>query len=193
MKKIKPIFHLLVFFTLLSYMAIAEGKREETYLSELENFSFVLPNGWSQIPDSEIQAFNYGRPKRYQFQGGIVEEGSLSPRVYMLLQVKQRPTEPEKKLEIYKKAAIKADDLLLIADVIINEEYHEKREFYSPEYDVFLRITDKAVQLSVMVKKFTHYGYFIMHFYLGSDPKKHLKDIEFILSNIQENPEREEN
>jgi hypothetical protein len=171
----------------------AEGKRQKRYHSEPENFSFVLPNGWSQIPDSQIQSFNDGRPKKYQFQGGIVDERSASPKVYMLLQVKQRPTEPEKRIEIYKKAAIKADDISLVADVIIKEEYQEKREFYSSKYDVFLMITGKAPQLSVMVKKFTDYGYFIMHFYIGNDPKRHLKDIDFILSNIQENPKREEN
>ncbi len=191
-KNRKTILHILVLLILLSPLASGEEKQREKYVSEIGNFDFALPDDWSIIPDSLLQTFNQGKPLIYQYQGGIIDDKSSTPQVYMLLQVKQRSAESKKNIDVYKKAAIKADDLSMIADVIVKKEYREKREFYSPKHGVFLMITGEPPQLSVMVKKFTNYGYFIMHFYVGKDSKKHLKDIEFVLSSIQESARKKD-
>ncbi|HBC86241.1 MAG TPA: hypothetical protein DCZ94_04730 [Lentisphaeria bacterium] len=184
--KWKIFINILVFLFLFLPMATGEEKQREKYFSEAGHFSFTLPNDWSPMPDSKMQTLNNGKTAIYQFQGGFIDDKSSSPKVYMLLQVKQRPAEPVEKIEVYKKAAIKVDNLSIIADVIIKKEYRIKKEFYSPKHDVFLMITGESPQLSVMVKKFASYGYFIMHFYLGNDPGKHLQDIELLLSSIHE-------
>ena len=191
-KPTKMIFHLLVILLGLSHLAEAQMASERKYVSDVGSFSFELPEGWSQIPASQIDAFNRGRPEIYQFQGGIVDKKSSSPKVYMLLQVKRRPAEPKEQIDVYRNAAIKADDFALIAEVIRKNEYREKPEFYSPKHDAFLRITKNGPQFSLMVKRFTDYGYFIMHFYLGSDPVKLVRDIDTLLASFQDLPANEE-
>lgn len=173
----------LLFIQILILASLAYGKDLEiqTYHSKEGAFSFQIPEGWSQIPDQALAAFNSTKPEKYHFQGGLESKLTSPPTVHMLLQVKKRPKESESKIETYKKAALPAKSLSVIEKVIKKKQYKRKSEFYSEKYDSFLMITENTKGLSIMSKTFTDYGYNIMHFYLKDDISTEIKKIELIL------------
>ncbi len=178
--------HLFLLVAVISGTFI-RGQTQDSgrYVSGAGSLSFSLPKGWTAIPTGQIQAFNQGLPENLRFQGGIVDNQSPDPKVYMLLQVKQRPVPSAAELKAIQGSVIRIDALSSIADVIARDEHREKSEFYSPKYDSFLRVTEQKGRLSIMVKHFTSEGYYLMHFYLGSDPAKQIADIDHILSSVQ--------
>ena len=61
-----------------------------------------------------------------RFQGGIVDNLSSDPKVYMLLQVKQRPVPSGAQLKTIQDSAIRVDSLSPIGDIIARGEPGEK-------------------------------------------------------------------
>ncbi len=152
--------------------------------------SFGLPPEWEQIPAEQITAFNFGRPEQHHFNGGIADNSTSTPKAYMLLQVKKRPPESKDAIERYRAAATEASELAVVTQAILTGSYRKKAEFYSPKHDAFILLNGTAAEMSVMVKRFTSYGYFLMHFYLDDQIERRVGEIDSVLQSIREEQSR---
>lgn len=177
----------LFFLPTLLLALIANGQKPDARIfhSQEGSFSFQIPEGLSPISDQALSAFNSNKPEIYHFQGGLASKETTPPKVHMLLQVKKRPKEPESKIEIYKDAALPADSLSTIEEVIRKKQHRQKSEFYFKTYDTFIMITESPQGISVMFKIFTDYGYNVMHFYLKDELSVEIQRIELILNSFK--------
>lgn len=159
-----------------------QSTKSEKYHSVEGGFSFQIPDGWSQISASDIESFNRNQPEIYRFQSGFGPRVPSPTNSYMLLQVKRRPKTTQSKIDAARNAAIPIESVSMVENVIRKKEYKEKSEFYLAKHDSFLIIMKNGDRLSIAVKQFTDYGYYIMHFYLNNDLSDEIRKIETVLS-----------
>lgn len=183
MKKIRCF---LVLAALMSVCSASPEKASVSFTTPEGTLRFNLPTDWEQIPNEQIISFNLGRPEQHHFNGGIADNSAPTPKAYMLLQVKKRPPESKDAIKRYRTAAIEAPELAVVTKAILTGSYREKAEFYSPKYDAFILLNGTASEMSVMVKRFTRYGYFLMHFYLDDQVELRVREIDTVLQSIKE-------
>ena len=186
----KPIRCFLILGALLAVCSASPEKVSVSFTTPEGTLRFNLPTDWEQIPAEQITAFNLGRPEQHHFNGGIADNSTPTPKAYMLLQVKKRPPESKEAIDRYRVAATDASELVVITQAILTGSYRTKAEFYSPKYDAFLLLNGTASDMSVMVKRFTDYGYFLMHFYLDDQIELRVREIDTVLQSIKEEAAR---
>ena len=175
----------------LAFCASLDAAEAPTvYRSEEGHFTFSLPAGWHQIPQSRIQKMNEPNPPAYHFacgfQKGTPKEITV-PYPYVLIQIKRKPRESKESLKTYME---NAEPLAAVADLakyIREKRYLKKPELYSKQNDAFFFIRQNAGEkniLSVMVKRFCDYGYVLMHFYLGDNLDEDVSAIKMVVGSF---------
>jgi len=129
------------------------------------HFSFQPPTGWKEISTEKLKEFNQDKPIPFDFG---FQKGDPYP--YFLGQIRFNRKVSKNNVETYIAHATPVENLTDIAENIKDGSYLN-RDLYYTKHQFFIMIAeydDTQPILSFMAKKYSSYGYVIIHYYLSS-------------------------
>ena len=156
---------------------VSVQQNSNKYHNKQGHFSFRVPNGWKEIAADELKEFNTLQP--IPFDLGFRKTKQYP---YFLIQIRFNRRESKKNIDTYIGYATPVSDIVGIAkhiqdgSYIKRDLYHVKKQFFI----MILKYEGAKPILSIMAKKYSSYGYVIIHYYLTSN-----NSLEKLINNLK--------